>query len=192
MFCFDVETLGKESNSVVLSLACVYFKPEDKPSYTDLMKDAFFVKFDVDEQVKKYGRKLDKGTIEWWAKQCDLAKRKSLMPNPILDKPLIEGFEEFRAWTKTKQDDDCWIWARGNLDQIALESISNQIEREPIWNFNRWRDVRTLIDILYDTKTGYVDVPGFDPQSHVIKHDPVHDIAYDVTMMLFGQSKNNA
>lgn len=31
MFMFDVETLGKESNSVILSMACIHFDPDGKP-----------------------------------------------------------------------------------------------------------------------------------------------------------------
>jgi hypothetical protein len=33
MFVFDVETLGKDSSSVILSMACIYFDPEEKKSY---------------------------------------------------------------------------------------------------------------------------------------------------------------
>jgi hypothetical protein len=28
---FDVEMLGKESNSVILSMACIHFDPNNKP-----------------------------------------------------------------------------------------------------------------------------------------------------------------
>ena len=44
MFIFDVETLGKESNSVMLSMAAIYFNPDQKPSYQQLRDEAFFVK----------------------------------------------------------------------------------------------------------------------------------------------------
>jgi hypothetical protein len=40
MFMFDVETLGVESNSVILSLACIYFNPDDKPTYKELVDSA--------------------------------------------------------------------------------------------------------------------------------------------------------
>jgi hypothetical protein len=43
MWMFDVETLGIESNSVILSMALIYFNPEEKPTYDQLLNNAFFV-----------------------------------------------------------------------------------------------------------------------------------------------------
>ena len=51
MFIFDVETLGKESNSVILSMAAIYFDTTKTPSHTELRDSAFFVKFDVEDQI---------------------------------------------------------------------------------------------------------------------------------------------
>ena len=47
---FDVETLGKESNSVILSLAAIYFDPAKKPSPQELRDSAIFIKFNVEDQ----------------------------------------------------------------------------------------------------------------------------------------------
>ena len=54
MFVFDVETLGKQSHSVILSMACVHFDPSEKPSHIDLKQNAFFAKFKVkDSGIKR-------------------------------------------------------------------------------------------------------------------------------------------
>jgi hypothetical protein len=188
MFIFDVETLGKESNSVMLSMAAIYFDPETKPSYEDLYNSAFFVKFDAEDQVRRLSRKIGRTTLQWWSKQCDIVKAKSLNPNKALDVKFEDGYEAMRKWAESKKDDQCYVWARGNLDQLVLDSFEEQLEIKPIWPFNRWRDVRTAIDILYNTTNGYcpVNYKGFSAESKVIKHNPVDDCAYDAMMLMYG------
>ena len=194
MFIFDVETLGKESNSVMLSMAAIYFDPETKPSYEDLYNSAFFVKFDVEDQVRRLDRKIGKTTMQWWAKQCDIVKAKSLKPNKAVDVKFEDGYEAMRKWAESKKDDQCYVWARGNLDQLVLDSFEEQLEIKPIWPFNRWRDVRTAIDILYNTSNGYcpVNYKGFSAEAKVIKHNPVDDCAYDAMMLMYGADPKDA
>lgn len=193
MFIFDVETLGKESNSVILSMAAIYFDPDKSPSYQEMYKDAFFVKFDVVDQMKRLDRKVGKTTMQWWAKQCDNVKIKSFKPNPAVDVKFEDGYEQMRQWAESKNDPRCYVWARGNLDQLVLDSFEEQLEIQPIWPFQRWRDVRTAVDFLYGVNTGYVtvEVPpwvdAFDPALHVTKHNPIDDCCYDAMMLMYGK-----
>jgi hypothetical protein len=189
MILFDVETLGKESNSVILSMAAIYFKPEDKPTPQELRDSAFFVKFDAKDQIKRLNRKVGRTTMEWWAKQCENVRKKSFNPSPE-DVRFEDGYEAMRAWAKSKNDPKCWVWARGNLDQLVLDSMEEQLGLDAIWKFERWRDVRTAIDFLYETNRGYCDVdyPGFDPSLHITKHNPIDDCVFDVMMMVYGKN----
>ena len=189
MILFDVETLGKESNSVILSMAAIYFKPEDKPTPQELRDSAFFVKFDAKDQIKRLNRKVGRTTMEWWAKQCENVRKKSFNPSPE-DVRFEEGYEAMRAWAKSKNDPKCWVWARGNLDQLVLDSMEEQLGLDAIWKFERWRDVRTAIDFLYETNRGYCDVdyPGFDPSLHITKHNPIDDCVFDIMMMVYGKN----
>jgi hypothetical protein len=93
-----------------------------------------------------------------------------------------------REWAKSKNDTKCWVWARGNLDQLVLDDIEEQIGLEPIWPFARWRDVRTAVDFLYGTTTGYTKVnhPVFDSKLHITKHNPVDDCIFDAMMLMYG------
>ena len=191
MFIFDVETLGKESNSVILSMAACYFDPTKDINHSVMREDAFFVKFDVADQMKRLNRKMGKTTLGWWAKQCENVRIKSFKPNPDIDVKFEDGYEAMRKWAKHFNDDKCWVFARGNLDQLVLDSCEEHLEIEPVFYYNRWRDVRTFIDLMYGSTTGYCDVayPGFEPELHVTKHDPIQDCAYDVMMMLHGKEK---
>jgi hypothetical protein len=183
VFAFDIETLGTKSNSAILSMACIHFEPDQKYNYDDLLQSAFFAKFDIGYQKTKFNRTINKSTIDWWSKQCDHAKKKSFIPTPN-DLKFEDGYELMRQWANSKSKNQKeWVWARGNLDQSVLSDIEDQMEVKPIFFYNRWRDVRTAIDIFAATETGYCDIPNFDPGAHVIKHDPVADCAYDIMLL---------
>ena len=192
MFIFDVETLGKESNSVILSMAAIYFEPDKEPSHTQLRDSAFFVKFDVQDQIKRLNRKVGKTTIEWWSKQCENVRNKSFKPRAD-DITFEIGYEAMRQWANTKNDSKCWVWARGNLDQLVLDSMEEQLELKPIWPFSRWRDVRTAVDFLYGTTNGYVEVDtpawveAFDSKLHITKHNPIDDCVFDAMQLMYGK-----
>ena len=188
MFMFDVETLGTESNSVLLSLACIYFDPKTKPTYQQLRESAFFVKFDVRDQVETYNRKIYSDAVKWWEKQSDIAKRESLLPSAV-DRSMADGISLFHDWIKLMNDDKCIVWTRGSLDDIILHSVERQLKVDTLFAYNRFRDVRTAIDIFYNSTNGYCDVnhPEFMYERDVYKHDPVDDCAFDIMMLIYGE-----
>jgi hypothetical protein len=186
MLVFDIETLGVESTSVILSFACTYFDPEKKPSPKELRDNTFFIKLNVEDQVKRLKRTIDKGTLEWWKKQCDNAKNKSFKPKGddyIAEWALIK----FEEWLKNYPKKE-WIFARGNLDQCVFNSLEMACNRETLLPHYLWRDMRTAIDFLYSTKNGYckVSYDGFDQENHITKHDPVDDCVLDAMMLMYG------
>ena len=192
MFVFDIETLGKGSDSVILSMAAVHFDPNQKTS-PQVMKDtAFFVKLQVKDQVERLGRKMEKSAMEWWAKQCDNAKRRSFIPSEI-DMTLEQGLDALQEWSDVYDPmDKCIIWARGNLDQLVIDCAEESLDRPHVWTFNRWRDVRTAIDLLHNTTNGYCEVnyPGWDSNLEIIKHDPIDDCLLDAMMLMYGKDKD--
>ena len=188
MFVFIVETVGKYSSSVMLSIACLCFNPDDTQSYQELVDSAFFVKLDAADQMKRLKRTTKKSTMEWWSKQCDNARNKSFRPS-VIDVTAEEAVESLRTWsTQFPNHDKCVVWARGNLDQLVLDSLEEQLEVKPVFYFSRWRDVRTAIDFIIGSPSGYakVDYPGFDPALHVTKHNPIDDCAYDAMQLMYG------
>jgi hypothetical protein len=190
---FDVETLGVASDSVVLSMACIQFDPTTNPTYKELKESAFFVKFDAKDQVERLNRKIDKGTVTWWGKQCQNVKIKSLIPSPD-DVTVVDGIVEFRAWVESKSDKKSYVWARGNLDEIVLRSLEYQATGDKdntVFAYNRWRDVRTAVDFLTGNFNGYcqVDHPDFNFDIDVTKHNPIDDCASDIMMLLYVKPK---
>lgn len=190
MYIFDLETLGIESNAVILSIACIYFNPENKPSYEDMIESAFFVKLNAKDQADRLKRTISKSTLDWWKTQSDQVKIKSFIPsnNDVLAEEALDKFQE---WASSFKDfKTSTIWARGNLDQVTIGSLENFLNRKSIFHFARWRDVRTAVDLLSGSNNGYCDVayPWFNTNM-VIKHDPIHDCAYDAMQLMYGVRK---
>jgi hypothetical protein len=172
-------------------MACLYFDPKSKPSWEELRANAFFVKLDAKDQMVRLGRSGSKSTLEWWNKQCEIVRNKSLVVKPD-DVKIEDGIELMREYAnKHDPEGKSWVWARGNLDQLVLDSMEEKLEIEPVFFYSRWRDVRTAIDLLAGSINGYchVDYPGFYPSGHIIKHDPVDDCVYDAMMLLYGKEK---
>jgi hypothetical protein len=192
MFVFDIETLSKNSNAVILSIGCVHFNEKEKPSFEHMKDNAFFVKLNASDQFKRLKRSYQQSTIDWWKKQCENSRTKSYKPASG-DVIIEDGLEQFRTWTKQFNEPKSWVWARGTLDQLILDSMEDQLGIEPIFNYNRFRDVRTAVDFLYGTENGYckVDYPGFDSFLNITKHDPVDDCLLDAMMLLYGVKKES-
>jgi 3' exoribonuclease, RNase T-like len=188
-YCLDVETLGTESTAVILSIAYIPFSFDEKPVYDELIERAKFYKLKVSDQISNYKRTTDKGTIEWWAKQSQLAREKSfdkskydLDAKTALD--LIR--EDLNIKSNLFDNKDIVFWTRGSLDQCTLDSLSKQTHGDMLIPFNAYRDIRTAIDLLYDSSVGgYCSVPGFN-RDIVLKHDPAADCAYDIMQLLSG------
>ena len=61
----DLETLGVEPDSVIMTLGAIKFNPftDDEP-HTPL-----YLKCDVEEQSEKLNRTIDDNTLAWWSRQ---------------------------------------------------------------------------------------------------------------------------
>jgi hypothetical protein len=186
MFCLDIETLSQKSDAVVLSLAILHFNETDKSSYEEFLSRTLFVKFIVKEQIENYNRSYAKDTIEWWKKQCDVVRKVSLNPSSD-DIELASGIMLVRDYIRKHSDENDIVWTRGSLDQFCIDSVCEDSLKVPVlFHYNRYMDMRTAISLLKDTaKNGYCDLPDLD-KNKVFKHDPRHDVVYDVMMLLNG------
>lgn len=183
---FDIETLGVESTAVILSAAIIHFNPEDNPSYDDLLNKALMVKFDAADQIKRLKRTVDKNTMAWWNEQSPWVRNLAFKPTP-LDAKAEEGLALLREYVLKYNGEEQTMWARGSLDQMAIDSLAKGLDLQPIIHYSKWRDVRTAVDLMYGTSNGYckVEHPEFR-DTMVTKHHPTHDCALDIMMLLYG------
>lgn len=188
-FAFDIETLGIESNSIVLSAAIIYFDLDERPTLKELIDRALFVKFDAVEQ-KKAGRSITPSTLTWWKEQHEYIRKLSFAPRDD-DYSMVDGINELRKYVKKygngKSD---MMWARGGLDQMAIESLARTAGVESFHDYNAWMDIRTALRCLKGNcnDRGYVHLPDTIMESYeVTKHHPRDDSALDIMMILHGE-----
>lgn len=181
---FDFETLSQDQiNGVVVSMAMLTFSEtrfvgDLAYTFDELVKNTHLIKFNVEEQVKKFGRKIDKSTLEWWNKQGEYAK-KQLTPSEE-DVSISELYQFFII---NKRVNVKKVYTRGNtFDPIIMEHILKQFDRPMPYEWWEVRDTRSLIEGLsWGTNLNNSFMP---PNCEsFIHHDPRHDIALDVMRM---------
>lgn len=186
---YDFETLGQDQRkSVVLSMAALPFTEarfvSDNPyTYEELLYSAKYIKFDAQEQVTKYGRTIDKDTLEWWSKQPPEA-RKSLTPSKD-DVSVVELYPFIMDLLDDPKNAKK-VYTRGNtFDPMFLQYLLEDIgQKDP---FPWWcvRDTRSMIEGMSygsDIKNSFMP----DELKEVfVHHNPIHDISMDVMRLQF-------
>ena len=181
----DMETLGTKPGCVVLSLACVPFTFESPIDLNTLLKSGFYVKFDTVEQIQKYKRKVEDGTIQWWKKQHSEEAKSVIKPSKD-DVSLEHGLRALSKFIGTTNYNlkSSFVWSRGiYFDGPLLESIYDNVDSLSM-PINTWmyRDIRSYVDTLEDSTDGYgryrdLNLPG------VIKHNALYDVCCDAIRM---------
>ena len=182
---YDFETLSQDQRrGVVTSFAMLSFDEKyfisDPYTFEDLLAECKYIKFDVEEQVTKYRRKISKDTVDWWNDQGEEAKKQI---RPSADDVSIDTFYKFIV-------DNCQntsikkSYTRGNtFDPMFLDYLMQDTGNPPPFHWKTVRDTRSMIEGMsfgMDLDNGFM--PG-DLESKFVKHDPCHDIAMDVMRM---------
>lgn len=182
---FDTETLGLKERAVVCSLSCVPFCFEEPKPYSEIVKNGFFVKFDIKEQITKYKRTTTQSTLDWWKQQGAEAKKYSVTPGAD-DASMEEGMSELLRFVKASGHSvkKSYVWSRGNaFDFPKIEDMFDQIGETCPYHFYRVRDTRTIIDVLAGTDNGKYTLPGGNPKEFVAHH-ALHDAALDAAVLI--------
>jgi hypothetical protein len=180
---YDFETLGtNHAESAVVSLAALVFDSSNfNPgySYDELLTNTISVKFDVADQVRNYGKKIDPDTLKWWGEQSAEAQKQL---KPSTDDMSIGNL---KSWITSVANPDTIdrVYTRGNtFDPMFLATICGG-DPYPHWKL---RDTRSVIEgmMLFNTsmKNGFM-VPGLEDK--FVPHDAKHDVAMDVMRMQF-------
>ena len=179
---FDFETLSQDPvHGVVVSMAMLNFNElrftsSDKYVYGELVSDAKFIKFNVEEQVKDFGRKIEPSTLEWWGKQSKQAQ-KILKPSDD-DRSITELYDFF---IEHMPDYPAKIYTRRNtFDPIFMTSLMKASGKPKPY---QWWDVRDTISYMEGLTANTSINTAFIPEGleeHFVAHDPRHDIAMDV------------
>jgi hypothetical protein len=135
----DIETLGTESYSSILSIAAVKFDFETGQYYEEFYKKVSL------KSCLDLGMKVNADTIYWWLKKDDKS-RIELTENLNELHHVLSDFSVF-----INEYDLVW----GNSNSFDLGLLSNAyalIKRNTPWKYYNERDVRTLVSLYPQIK----------------------------------------
>jgi exodeoxyribonuclease VIII len=151
----DLETLGLDAGSCILSIGAVVFEP-----HTNIIGNKFYVNIDVQSQ-NNIGLKIDPDTQAWWSKQSKEARDRLLVDR----KSIMEAISLFdKFW---RQNMGVYFWSQGaNFDGVLLTAVYKRLGITPPWRYYN----------CYDTRTAYW-LSGFANES--VKREGTHHNALD-------------
>lgn len=184
----DFETLSKDPKTcAVVSCAVLEFDESkfisDTPyTFESLFFHTGFIKFDVADQVKNYGRKITKETLDWWNNQGEDAK-KMIQPSKM-DQPITEFFK-FLKNNCNIGSFHC-VYVRGvAFDSIIVDELCKICSIQTPFHWGKYRDTRSFITGLSYGMNIEHNFMIDELKSIISLHDPRHDVILDVLRMQF-------
>jgi hypothetical protein len=190
---FDFETLGQDVYTCPVLNVAHFIVDWDRFTsvmepyhFRDLVKEVCTIKFEVEDQVKTYGYKIEPSTIEWWSQQSPAAR--SILKPTTADQKLTQGVSQFLDYVSSVRKVDYW-WSRSNtFDPIILWRIArdtgNLARCQELLKYWAVRDTRTFIDAKFNFS---LRNNGFCPftdeakwKEAFIPHNSIHDVAAEV------------
>ena len=143
----DLETLGKEPKSVIVSIGAVEF------SETEVSENKFYINIDP-EDCQSYGLKINASTFLWWMGQSEAARLAITGSEKV---KLKEALISFSSWLLEGHNhslkDDVIVWGNGaDFDNTILSSSYSETGLEQPWSFRNNRCYRTIKNLSPDIK----------------------------------------
>lgn len=170
----DIETLGTQPNSVIVSIGAVKFDFESGQTYEE-----FYTPISLESCVE-WGMNIDVNTLLWWFSQSEESKKvffeKSL--------PIPQALSDLADFIPS----DCVIWANSpSFDITILESAYRTIGYQTMpWSHRNIMDVRTVVALNPDIKKSFV----YEGAAHNALADCYNQIKY-LRATYFDIFKNN-
>jgi len=183
---YDFETLSTDVyRGVIVNIAGLQFDEKrfkDNPyTFEELLDSCKFMKFDVEEQVKQYNRKIKPTSLEWWKKQDPEVKALVTPSEDDVSMTELPNFMIHELQTPLAKK----VWTRGNtFDPMIVQFVFEQLNLEdptPFWSI---RDIRSYIEgFTYGSNINHTFTPK--EVTTFKAHNPIHDVSMDVYRLQF-------
>lgn len=135
----DIETLGTSSDAVVLSIGACVVTPDGVR--TDQL---FYSRVNIQEQINA-GRSITEGTLRFWFEQEREVQKSTLGEGD--GPPVSQVLAELKSWLDAMGNPS--VYCKGpQFDAAILDSLADSAGVPRAVNYRRWRDIRTLEEIL--------------------------------------------
>ena len=160
----DLETMGRDVNSVICSIGAVEFDIN-----TGELGREFYQKVDIQSCLDK-GMGVNGDTIEWWLMQSEKARMAIAVGE---GKNLTQMLYEFKLYIESLGANTVQIWGNGiSFDIVIMTEAYHKCKLKEPWNFRCERDVRTLVSFAPEVKDHY-------PKTGTM-HYPIDDCKYQI------------
>lgn len=159
----DIETLGTQSNSVILSIAAVNFDLDNGRT-----GERFYQNIALRSSMDM-GLVIDPDTLKWWLQQ----DKGPLAASLTEERNLSQVLADFISFCKNLGQDNLKVW--GNAARFDLGLVENACNRAGLllpWKYYDERDVRTLAAFAPQIKEA-IPFRGN-------KHHPLDDCLYQI------------
>lgn len=143
----DLETLGTQPGSVILSIGAVLFYP-DETAENNWVGNGFYCVVNKESSLN-FGMSVSQDTLDWWEKQSPEARK-------VLDESLIGGEDMDDALNKLAEfiPAEAKVWSNGaNFDQPLLDVAYDRINKQIPWKYYNSRCYRTIVALHPDPKS---------------------------------------
>jgi len=189
-FAIDMETLGRHSGCVVLSIGLVVFNP-----YTDEIIEKYYWEPDIEKQFRD-GLTVEADTLAWWATKEDPEERKILKNyidtgeedvdnKPNLKDVLLQIIHVYHEYSTDDTDKFSRLWCVGpDFDIAMLRYLYNKFDDEEGYPFHYQaaRDLRTFCDALG------IDRDEVEMADGLKKHNALDDAIHCANIIQYGYS----
>lgn len=126
----DIETLGTQPGSAIISIGAVKFNDRE-------VRDEFYERIDLESCIN-IGLKMQPQTVIWWLQQNDAARNEICQQG----KPITEVLANFSKWV---DDSNAEIWGNGaTFDNVLLSCAYHAASLARPWKYSGDRCYRTL------------------------------------------------
>lgn len=134
----DLETMGTDPDSPVLSIGAVVFDP-----FEGVLGDEFYSTVSIRDELWK-GLAIDADTLRWWMQQPDDA-RSAVTRDAIPAKEAARFLRLYQNKVCEGQHDRLRIWGNGaDFDPVITERFLKRHDEEVLWKHHAVRCYRTL------------------------------------------------
>lgn len=160
----DIETMGKSSNSVILSIGAVRFGLENGEIFKK-----FYTVVDI-QSCLDLGLEVEGDTIEWWLRQDDDVRAAYVNSKQIHVTHVLQYLTEFI----TKDD---YVW--GNSASFDLGILANAFKKTGVvipWDYKKEMCYRTVMNLAGSLSVN-IEFEG-------TRHDPVNDCEHQIKKLV--------
>ena len=164
----DIESMGTEHGSAVISIGLVEFDPK-----TGTIGRKLEVRNTLEAQ-RVIGRKFDPSTVEWWLRQSTEAQQ-ALLAKPRHDTAasMMKEVDTF-LHSISSSPWELGLWAKGpSFDLVMLRDLAAQVDVRWKGHFSREFCVRTMLMIAQ--ANAWDDILAMEPEvAHGALSDSIH------------------